>query len=81
MSGYRRAYDALRTGIEERGGSMKFYTDEVPGVWIVKLDGKMRMFESNDNGYPELDRLYVPKRGVTNPQHYSDYSYELVHLG
>ena len=78
MGSYRPAYDALRKGIEERGGSMKFYADEVPGVWIVKLDGKMRTFWSNDNGYAELDRLYVPKQGVKNPQHYLDYSYELV---
>ncbi len=78
MGNYKRAYDALRLGIEKRGGSMKFYDDEVPGVWIVKLDGKKRVFESNDNGYPELDRLYVPKPEIKNPQHYTDYSQELI---
>ncbi len=78
MSRVYRAYDALRTGIEQRGGSMKFYDDEVPGIWIVKLDGKKRVFESNDSGYPELDRLYQPKPGVKNRQHYRDYSQELT---
>ncbi len=57
---------------------MKFYTDEVPGVWVVTLGGKAKTFWLNDNSYPELDRLYVPQQGVTNPQRYLDYSYELV---
>jgi hypothetical protein len=57
---------------------MRFWDDEIPGVWIVKLDGKKRVFESNDNGYPELDMLYVPGPGVTRPKHYTDNSQELI---
>jgi hypothetical protein len=78
MGNSKRPYDALRSGIEQRGGSMKFWDDEVPGVWIVKLDGKKRVFESNENGYPELDRLYVPKPGITKPKSYTDYSQVLI---
>jgi hypothetical protein len=46
------------------------------GAWIVTLDGKSGTFLSNGSGYPDLDRLYKPK--VDNPQHYRDYSNELV---
>ena len=46
------------------------------GAWVVMLDGKMRTFLSNGRGYPDLDRLYRPN--VPDPQHYTDYSRDLV---
>jgi hypothetical protein len=75
----RRAYDALRSGIEQRGGSMIFVRQGyLYGAWIATLNENMAVFESNGGSYPELDRLYAPKPGIKNPQHYSDYSQELV---
>ena len=79
MASKRRwAYEELREGIESRGGSMVFERSGWPrgGVWIVRLGDREKPFESSGSGFPELDRLYVPK--VQNPMHHSDYSRELV---
>ncbi len=46
------------------------------GRWIVALQGRTREFISNGAGFPELDRLYVPR--VAAPSHYSDYTNELL---
>jgi len=75
-----RPYDGLRTAIEQSGGSMIFVrAGYLYGAWLVTVGGKRREFLSNGSGFPELDRLYVPKPGITNPQHYSEYSQTLVH--
>jgi hypothetical protein len=42
------------------------------------LDAQCAEFLSDGNGFRELDRLYVPKPGIANPQHWGDYSQELV---
>jgi hypothetical protein len=75
----RMAYDLLRRQIEQRGGSMIHVRRGYQyGAWIVTLNGKQKTFLSNGSGYPELDRLYVPKAGITRPEHYRDYEHELV---
>ena len=72
-----RPYEELRDPIDRRGGSMIHVREGYEwGAWIIKLNGKTRRFLSNGRGYPELDRLYMPK--VPNPQHYRDYTNELV---
>jgi hypothetical protein len=77
MEDMQRAYGKLRTPIERLGGSMTFVREGYQwGAWVVTLHGKTKVFESNGNGYPELDSLYVPK--VTNPEHYCDYTNVLV---
>ena len=74
----RWVYEEMRQGIESRGDSMRFEKVGRPrgGAWIVRLGEKERAFESSGSGFPEVDRLYVPK--VQNPRHYSDYRRELV---
>ncbi len=77
MSWQHRPYEELRAPIEQRGGSMVHARKGYQwGAWIVTLDGKTGTFLSNGRGYPDLDRLYKPK--VANPQHYTDYSNDLV---
>lgn len=79
MPNKHRVCGALRTGIEQRGGSMIFErTGYRHGAWIVTLDGKRVEFVSDGNGFRELDRLYVTKPGITKPEHYTDYTEELV---
>ena len=79
MATQRRPYEELQAPIERSGGSMihvkKGY---LWGAWEVTLAGKKRTFRSNGRGYPDLDKLYKPKPEVQNPQHYTDYSDELV---
>jgi hypothetical protein len=77
MSWQHRPYEELRAPIEQLGGSMVHARKGYQwGAWIVTLDGKIGTFLSNGRGYPDLDRLYEPK--VANPQHYTDYSNDLV---
>ena len=47
------------------------------GAWLVTVSGKQREFLSNGSGFPELEQLYVPKPGITNPQHYSEFTQTL----
>jgi hypothetical protein len=77
MSGQHRPYEELRAPIEQRGGSMVHVREGHQwGAWVITLDGKTGTFLSNGRGYPDLDRLYRPK--VSDPQHYTDYSNDLV---
>ncbi len=77
MSGQHRPYEELRAPIEQRGGTMVHVREGYQwGAWIVTVDGKTGTFLSNGRGYPDLDRLYKPQ--VANPQHYTDYSNDLV---
>jgi hypothetical protein len=48
------------------------------GAWTIRLDGKTRRFKSNGRGFPELDRLYRPKPECPHPNHWDDYTKELV---
>ncbi len=79
MAKQYRVYGALRTAIEQRGGAMVFERQgHRYGAWLVELNGKHATFESDGNGFRELDKLYVPKTGITHPAHWSDYSLVLV---
>ena len=74
-----RAYGELRSEIERRGGSMVFdRSDSRWGSWIIHLEDRSARFPSNGRGFPELDRLYVPKPGIENPRHWNEYSTELT---
>lgn len=71
----RRAYEEIRSAVQQRNGTMVFVrAGEQYGAWIVKLGNSEKKLVSNGSGFPDLDRLYVPKAGVSNPSHYSDYS-------
>jgi len=48
----------------------------VGGTWTITLEGKTATFEYDGNGFPALDRCYVPK--VDHPKHHSDYTRELI---
>lgn len=77
MSSNRRVYEELREEIEGRGGTMSFRREDSRwGAWEVCLLGRSARFESNGAGFPDLDRLYVPK--IEDPRHWSDYSNALV---
>ena len=69
----RRPYEELQQIVEQEGGKM-FYErggHGLGGAWVVHLRGITQVFESNQAGFPEMDRLYVPK--VPTPKHHSDY--------
>lgn len=60
----RRAYEELRSAIEQMGGTMTPEREGYSqgGVWIVTLHGKRKIFYSNGQGTPELDELYMRKK-------------------
>ncbi len=73
----RRIYEELQQLVERQGGNMTYERAGAHGgVWTIVLHGRTREFLSNGAGFPELDRLYVPK--VAEPAHYSHYTNELV---
>ena len=75
----RRPYEEIQALVNEHGGTMRHERHGYEGgAWIVSLGGKRRIFLSNGSGYPDLDKLYVPKPEFPNPNHYSDYSTTLV---
>ncbi len=77
MKSPRRPYKELRTSIEQLVGSMIHVKEGYQlGAWMVTLNGRTKVFESNGNGYPEFARLYVP--AVSDPRHYRDYTKNLV---
>ena len=74
-----RPYGELRDPIEHIGGTMTHAREGYQwGAWVVTLNGKTRTFLSNGRGYPELDKLYKPRPDIRTPQHYTDYSNDLV---
>lgn len=75
----QRAYDALRTIIEELGGRME-HTKEGHrfGAWVIRLGTKtLELPGRGDETLPELDQFYVPRRGVETPTRWADLSSEL----
>jgi hypothetical protein len=79
MAGQQRAYEELRSGIEQLGGSMIWERSGYRyGAWIVTLNGKQRIFRAEGRHcFLDFDPLYVPK--VPNPrENWDDYSNELV---
>lgn len=74
----RRPYEELRSIVEREGGHMVHARPGhgPGGAWVITFRGKTATFHSNGAGFPQMDRLYVPK--VSEPVHYSDYSNDLV---
>ena len=73
-----RAYDEIRTLVEQRGGAMTYERKGYRhGAWIIRLGEKSAIIETDGNrSFWELDRLYVPQ--VENPKQWDDYSNQLV---
>lgn len=73
-----RAYDLVRTIVEDNGGEMYYQVKGYRyGAWIIEIGNKRIAIESQGNqSFPELDQLYVPK--VSNPRYWDDYYNELV---
>lgn len=70
----RRKYDALRSIIELRGGTMSHIRRGRPqgGTWVVRLGQLTAEFDCVTGGFPKMDNLYVPKRDhPTDWRHYS----------
>ena len=75
----RRPYEELQELVSQHAGTMRHERHGYPGgAWIVKVGKKQKTFVPNGSGYPELDKLYVPKPEISEPNHYSDYSTELI---
>lgn len=74
----RRAYDAIRTLVEQRGGSMTFEHEGYRhGAWIIRIGESSATIEADANrSFQQLDCFYVPR--VPNPKQWDDYSNELV---
>lgn len=74
----KRAYDKIRTLVEQHGGTMKYEKEGYEfGAWVIRLGGKTTVIESPGMGaFPKLDRLYVPR--VPNPRGWDDYEDQLV---
>lgn len=73
-----RAYDEIRTLIEQRGGTMKYEKEGYEfGAWVIRLGGRTAIIEAPGIGsFPKLDRLYVPK--IKSPRGWEDYTNQLV---
>jgi len=73
-----RAYDEIRTLIEQHGGTMKYEKEGYEfGAWVIRIGGKTTVVEAPGIGaFPKLDRLYVPK--VKSPRGWDDYTNQLV---
>jgi len=70
----RRVYEEIRGLVKSLKGKMNFERAGYQwGAWIIRLNGKRRIFRSNGSGYPELDKLYQPKPDVREPKHWKDY--------
>lgn len=73
-----RAYDAIRVTVERLGGTMIYERRGYHhGAWVIRIGDKSATVEAGGNrSFPLLDDLYVPL--VRRPQHWDDYSGELV---
>lgn len=73
-----RAYDKIRTLVEQRGGTMKYEKEGYEyGAWVIRIGDKTTVIEAPGVGsFPKLDRLYVPR--VKSPRGWDDYEDQLV---
>jgi hypothetical protein len=73
-----RAYALIRSIVERLGGSMIYERKgHRYGAWVIKIGERAVVIEASGNqSFPDLDRLYVARR--PNPEHWDDYSDELV---
>lgn len=74
----KRAYDVIRTLIEENGGTMTYKREGFPlgGAWIIRYKNKEKAFCSTGQRFPGIDELHIPKK--YNPQTFYDYKHKLV---
>lgn len=74
-----RAYDLLRTLLEEHGGIMVFEPEghSIGGAWIINVAGMRRVFPYDNCTFPGIDELHVPKKGI-QPKCFDDYERELI---
>jgi hypothetical protein len=74
----RRAYDKVRSLVEDLGGSMIYVRKGYRyGAWIITIGEKSEIIEAEGNqSIPKLDRLYEPNK--SDPKHWKDYDNKLV---
>lgn len=74
----QRAYDVIRTMVEEHGGSMEFKREgqSIGGAWIIRYNGKEKVFPSGGRKFPGMDELLVAR--VPEPKTWDDYEDKLI---
>ena len=71
----KRAYDKLRTIIENHGGKMAYVKGH--NYWEVCMNGKIaRAHGTGGKSFPDLDKFFVPT--IPNPSTWDPYKNELV---
>lgn len=72
-----RAYDSVRSMVEEHGGKMRFQRKGQPhgGAWVVSYKEWEKAFPTSGRLFPGIDNLYISK--VELPQTWDDYTNEL----
>ena len=74
----RQPYQELIDLVKMHEGSMTYERAGAPGgIWTIRLRGRVREFESNGSGFPDLDQLYKLRADGPNPSHWQAYSNEL----
>ncbi len=73
-----RAYEEVRTMVEQHGGSMTFQREGFShgGAWIIRYEGKQRAFPSGGRRFPGIDDLHVPR--TSHPKTWDDYENALI---
>lgn len=74
----KRAYDLVRTMVEEHGGSMWFQRKGQPqgGTWIISYQDYEKAFPTKGRTFPGIDNLYIPN--TQYPTTWDDYKDELI---
>jgi hypothetical protein len=75
---HKRAYDLVRTMVEEHGGVIWFQRKGQPrgGAWVISYQGYEKAFPTEGRTFPSIDKLYVPKKAF--PDTWDDYKNELI---
>lgn len=73
-----RAYDLVRSLVEDLGGTMFWERQGHPhGAWVIRVRDRDLVVEARgDRSFPMLDRLYVPR--TADPKAWDDYANELL---
>lgn len=73
-----RAYDLVRTMVEEHGGTMWFQRKGFPpgGAWVISYQGWEKAFPTGGHKFPGIDDLHVPN--IPFPETWEDYKKELI---
>jgi hypothetical protein len=75
----RRVYEEIRALVESKGGKMHHQREGYQwGAWIIELNGKSTPLLSNGSGYPDLDRLYLPKSDAIDLNDWRNYTTILI---